>query len=75
MTAEQNLPKKSAAFIVSLSIELHIQDRKLITRQFLEAIMTSVHALPGLASKIFYFSLVASVFTFVSMLLLTTLHP
>jgi hypothetical protein len=37
----------------------------------LEAIMTSVHALPGLASKIFYFSLVASVFTFVSMLLLT----
>jgi len=37
--------------------------------------MTSVHALPGLASKIFYFSLVASVFTFVSMLLLTTLHP
>jgi hypothetical protein len=31
--------------------------------------MTSVHALPGLASKMFYFSLVASVFTFVSMLL------
>jgi hypothetical protein len=37
--------------------------------------MTSVHALPGLASKILYFSLVASVFTFVSLLLLTTLHP
>jgi hypothetical protein len=37
--------------------------------------MNSVHALPGLASKIFYFSLVASVFIFVSMLLLTTLHP
>ena len=36
--------------------------------------MTSVHALPGLASKI-YFSLVAGVFIFVSMLLLTTLHP
>jgi len=37
--------------------------------------MTSVHALPDLASKIFYFSLVASVFAFISMLLLTTLHP
>jgi hypothetical protein len=37
--------------------------------------MTSVHALPGLASKIFYFSLVAGVFTFVSMLLLTTSIP
>jgi hypothetical protein len=37
--------------------------------------MTSVHALPGLAGKIFYFSLMASAFIFVSMLLLTTLHP
>jgi hypothetical protein len=37
--------------------------------------MNSVHALPGLARKIFYFSLVASVFTFFSMLWLTTLHP
>jgi hypothetical protein len=57
-------------------MEPHIKERKLITRQFSEAIMTSVHAaLPGLASKIFYFSLVASAFIFVSMLLLTTLHP
>jgi hypothetical protein len=37
--------------------------------------MTSVHALPGLASRIFYVSLAVSVFTFISLLLLTTLHP
>ena len=42
---------------------------------FLEAIMTSVRALPGVASRIFYVLLTVSVFTFISMLLLTTLHP
>jgi hypothetical protein len=38
-------------------------------------VMASAHALPGVIAKIFYFSLVASVFVFVSMLLLTGLHP
>jgi hypothetical protein len=37
--------------------------------------MTSAHARPGLAAKVLYFSLVATVFIFVSMLLLTGLHP
>ena len=37
--------------------------------------MTSAHALPGVITKIFYFSLAAIVFVFVSMLLLTGLHP
>jgi hypothetical protein len=37
--------------------------------------MTSVHVLPGLASNIFYFSMTATVFMFVSMLLMTGLHP
>jgi hypothetical protein len=32
-------------------------------------------ALRGVATKVFYFSLVAPVFVFVSMLLLTRLHP
>jgi hypothetical protein len=29
----------------------------------------------GVATKVFYFSLVATVFVFISMLLLTTFHP
>jgi hypothetical protein len=37
--------------------------------------MTSVHARPGVATKVVYFSLAATVFIFVSMLLLTGLHP
>lgn len=37
--------------------------------------MTSVLGLKGMATKIFYFSMTACVFTFVSMLLLTGLHP
>jgi hypothetical protein len=37
--------------------------------------MTSAHALPGVITKIFYSSLVASVFVFVLMLLLVDLHP
>jgi hypothetical protein len=37
--------------------------------------MTSTHALPGVITKIFYFLLVASVFVFVSMLLLAGLLP
>jgi len=36
--------------------------------------MTSVRDLQSLTSRIFYFSLTASVFIFVSMLLLTGLH-
>jgi hypothetical protein len=36
--------------------------------------MTSAHAHPGLATKVFYFT-VGAVFIFVSMLLLTGLHP
>jgi hypothetical protein len=36
--------------------------------------MTSVHALSDLARKIFYFSLTASVFMFLSMLLLSGLR-
>jgi hypothetical protein len=39
-----------------------------------EAIMTSVLALQGLASRIFYFSMTASAFIFTSMLL-TGIHP
>jgi hypothetical protein len=38
-------------------------------------VMTSAHAHPGLATKVLYFSLGATVFIFVSMLLLTGLHP
>jgi hypothetical protein len=37
--------------------------------------MTSTQAHPGVAIKIFYFSLAATVFVFVSMLLMTGLHP
>ncbi len=37
--------------------------------------MTSDLALRGVATKVFYFSLVATVFVFISMLLLTGLHP
>jgi hypothetical protein len=37
--------------------------------------MTSAHAHPGLAIKVLYFSLGATVFVFVSMLLSTGLHP
>ena len=37
--------------------------------------MTSVHGLKGMATTIFYFSMTASEFTFVSMLLLAGLHP
>jgi hypothetical protein len=37
--------------------------------------MASAHALPGGMIKIFYSLLVATVFLFVSMLLLTGLHP
>jgi hypothetical protein len=36
--------------------------------------MTSAYALPSVMTKIFYFSLVASAFVFISMLLLTGLH-
>jgi hypothetical protein len=37
--------------------------------------MTSAQTLPELASEIFYFSLAASAFVFISMLLMTSLHP
>jgi|SwirhirootsSR2_FD_contig_21_14188391_length_250_multi_3_in_0_out_0_1 hypothetical protein len=37
--------------------------------------MTSAQAVGGVTTKVFYFSLVAAVFVFVSMLLLTGLHP
>lgn len=37
--------------------------------------MASAHALPGVMTKVFYFSLIATVIVFVSMLLLTGLHP
>ncbi len=37
--------------------------------------MPSSHALPEVVTKVFYFSLVAAAFVFVSMLLLTGLHP
>jgi hypothetical protein len=37
--------------------------------------MASALALRGVATKAFYFSLVAAAFVFVSMLLLTGLHP
>lgn len=37
--------------------------------------MTSAQTLQEFVSKIFYFSLVASAFVFISMLLLTSLHP
>ena len=40
-----------------------------VIRQSLEVIMTSVLALQGAATRIFYFSMTASVFIFVSMLL------
>jgi hypothetical protein len=37
--------------------------------------MTLVHDLHGLASRIFYFSMTASVFAFISILMLTAHHP
>jgi hypothetical protein len=37
--------------------------------------MTSARALPGVATKVLYFSLAATAFIFVSMILLTGLHP
>jgi len=37
--------------------------------------MTSAQALPGAISKVFYVSLITSVFVFISMLLFTGLHP
>ena len=39
----------------------------------LPSVMTKVF--PSLMTKVFYFSLVASTFVFISMLLLTGLHP
>ena len=66
--------KKFAVFVVSLSIEPHMYI-ELITRELLETVMTSAQTLPELASKIFYFSLAASAFVFISMLLMTSLHP
>jgi hypothetical protein len=43
-------------------------------RQTLEVIMTSVLALQGLATRMIHFSMTASVFIFISMLL-TGIHP
>jgi hypothetical protein len=37
--------------------------------------MPSAHALPEVVTKVFYFSLIAAAFVFISMLLLTGLHP
>jgi hypothetical protein len=37
--------------------------------------MAPAHARPGMAAKVVYFSLAATVIVFVSMLLLTGLHP
>jgi hypothetical protein len=37
--------------------------------------MTSVHALRGVIAEMFYFSLLASAFVFVSILLVTSPHP
>ena len=37
--------------------------------------MTPAHALPDVMTKVFYYSLVATVFVFISMLLVTGLHP
>jgi hypothetical protein len=37
--------------------------------------MISAQVLPGAISKVFYVSLITSVFVFISMLLLTGLHP
>lgn len=45
-----------------------------VIRQSLEVIMTSVLALQGLATRMFHFSMTASVFIFISMLL-TGIHP
>jgi hypothetical protein len=45
-----------------------------VIRQSLEVIMTSVLALQGSATKIFYFSMTASVFLFISMMV-TGIHP
>jgi hypothetical protein len=47
---------------------------QLVTRQLLEAIMTSAHTLSGLAMKAFYFSLTTIVFVFVFTLLIG-MHP
>jgi hypothetical protein len=37
--------------------------------------MTSAHARPGFTTKVLYFSVIVTVFVFVSMLFLTGLHP
>jgi hypothetical protein len=37
--------------------------------------MPSAHALPDVITKVFYFSLIATAFVFVSRLLLTGFHP
>jgi hypothetical protein len=43
-------------------------------RRELETIMTSVQALQGLTTRIFYFSMTAAVFVFIA-ILLTGIHP
>jgi hypothetical protein len=45
-----------------------------VTGRLLEAIMTSVPAVQDLTTRIFYFSMTASVFIFISMLLIG-IHP
>jgi hypothetical protein len=55
---------------------VHTWGKKLHHATFVgRSVMTSTQAHPGVAIKIFYFSLAATVFVFVSMLLMTGLHP
>jgi hypothetical protein len=59
--------------IVSASIKPHIYEEELLN-DGRRLVMTSAYAFSHVATKTFYFSLVATVFVFVSMLL-TGLHP
>ena len=67
--------KKNSQSLLQVSLLNPTCILKLITRELLETVMTSAQTLPELASKIFYFSLAASAFVFISMLLMTSLHP
>src|SRR5690348_3943851 len=69
-----SMMKGSLPYSLQMSL-FHPISWGVMTRQSLEAVMTSVHDLQGLATRTFYFSMTASVFIFVALLLMRSPHP
>jgi hypothetical protein len=70
-----SLEKKCSRTMVTSAIQPHISDTTSSQDNRWRPAMTSAHALPSVMTKVLYFSLVANAFVFISMLLLTGLHP